>query len=168
MRKEEIIELQDGDRTITFSVKQMSALKLERWMNRALILLAKASGQGKGKLFTMNQLKSFMGESKSKSKDDAAQKIISLIGGLNYEEVEPLWNELLECCQIITDPTKPSMRMALTPSTIEGNIESPITLYKLRIEAAKVNFSFFQGMNSPTTTSPDAITFPKATKTLRR
>ena len=44
MRKEIKINLRDGDKELTFSIKQMSALKLERFINRAVIIIAKSIG----------------------------------------------------------------------------------------------------------------------------
>lgn len=150
MRKEVTIQIEDGERELTFAVRQMPALKLERWINRAVILLARAGGaEIKDMDLTTDGLRNVW---RMVGKDDdaggIAEKVIRTIGGLDYEAAEPLYNELLECCALIPDPAKPGRRMPMTAATIEGNIENPITLYRLRLEAVKVNFSFFQKSES--------------------
>ena len=150
MRKETVIQLEDGDRQLTFAVRQMPALKLERWINRAVILLARAGGaEIKDIDISTDGIRNVWRLIQSdQGGDGLVDKLIRTIGGIDYEQAEPLYNELLECCAFIPEPDKPARRMPLTPQTIEGNIESPLTLYRLRLESARVNFDFFQKSGS--------------------
>lgn len=175
MRKEIKITIKDGDRDLTFSIKQMSALKLERFTNRTVIIIARSIG---GEISKMNfssealsNLQNLLNSSQSglnSSQRGFADKLVQFIGKLDYDAVEPLYNELLSCCKLIPEPSNSLMTMDLTPTTIDANIENPMTLYRLRVEAVKLNFSFFQSvMNSPEEEVKPQITFPKRTKTSR-
>lgn len=175
MRKEIKINIKDGERELTFSIKQMSALKLERFINRAVIIIARSIGGEIGKMDfsseALSNLQNVLNSSESgliSSKSDFADKLVQFIGRLDYDAVEPLYNELLGCCKLIPEPNNPLMTMDLTPTTIEANIESPMTLYRLRVEAVKLNFSFFHNaVNSQQEEVKQAVTFPKRTKTSR-
>lgn len=164
MLKEKIVTLQDGERELTFVVKQMPALKLERFINRTAILIARATGKAYGK----NGINTIIAALSGSDGDSLFDRLVEILGGLDYEEVEPLYNELMECCSIIPDTSNPTFRNACTPQLLDAQIESPMTLYKMRAEAVKVNFSFFtKGKDSPLIPKT-SISFPKLTKTSRR
>ena len=169
MRKEVTVTLQDGERNLTFRIRQMSAWKLERWMFRAAIQISKASGDSVAGLSVEDAQKALKKLTKNQSADSGAQKIVNIIGGLDYGEAEPLLDELLACCKLIPDPSHPMMEMDITEQTAEGQIENPLTLIRLRVEAAKLNFSFFGGALKPRKESAEpVVTIPKATRTSRR
>lgn len=164
MLKEKTITLQDGDNELTVVIKQMSALKLERFINRAAILIARATGKAYGR----DGINTIISALSGSDGDSLFDRLVEILGGLDYEEVEPLYNELMECCSIIPDPSNPTFRNACTPQLLEAQVESPMTLYKMRAEAVKVNFSFFtKGKDFPGTPKT-SISFPKLTKTSRR
>lgn len=174
MRKEIKIHLIDEGRDLLFSIKQMPALQLERFINRAVILLARSAGKNVDGVSAnaITNLQAFLKLSQIENngeESDFSAKLIQLIGQLDYDAVEPLYNELLSCCRLIPDESNQLMTLELTPTIIEANIENPITLYKLRIEAVKVNFSFFQSVeNSPAPEAKVAATFKKRTRTSQR
>lgn len=124
---EKILELKDGtdaegnDRTIRVRIKTMGAYKAEQWMIRAVLAL------GKG----------FDGGLSDIRKDHS--KLISAIAGLDYKTAKPLLDELLACCSLLNG----EQVIQLTESSC-GLIQSPITILRLRLESAKLNFSFFQ------------------------
>lgn len=164
MLKEKTVILRDGDKDLTVVVKQMSALKLERFINRAAILIARATGKAYGRDGINTIITALSGSDENSIFD----RLVEILGGLDYEQVEPLYNELMECCYIIPDPANPSFRNACTPQLLEAQVESPMTLYKMRAEAVKVNFSFFtKGKDFPDI-HKTSISFPKLTKTSRR
>mgnify|MGYP006956375574 CR=1 FL=1 len=175
MRKEIKINLRDGDKELTFSIKQMSALKLERFINRAVIIIAKSIGGEIGKMDfsseSLSNLQKLLNSSQSglnSPQSGFADKLVQFIGKLDYDAVEPLYNELLDCCKLVPEPNNPLMTMDLTPTTVDSHIENPMTLYRLRVEAVKLNFSFFRGvMSSPEEEIKPQVTFPKRTKTSR-
>ena len=170
MRKKITVNIEDGERQLTFSITQMPALKLERFINKAAILLARAAGKnfGETKFPPLNALADVF-KKKEEEEGTGVEKLVTLLGGLDYDEVEPLYNELLSCCKLIPDTSTPGVTLDLNDSVIEGNIESPLTLYKLRIEAAKLNFSFFKtALSSHEKGAKAQITFPKRTKTSQK
>ena len=167
MRKEIKINLRDGDKELTFSIKQMSALKLERFINRAVIIIGKMDFSSE----SLSNLQKLLNSSQSglnSPQSGFADKLVQFIGKLDYDAVEPLYNELLDCCKLVPEPNNPLMTMDLTPTTVDSHIENPMTLYQLRVEAVKLNFSFFRGvMSSPEEEIKPQVTFPKRTKTSR-
>lgn len=173
MRKEVKIHIQDEERDLLFVIKQMPALQLERFINRAVILLARSYG-AKLTNVSANAISNLQSLLKSPqienlaSGSDLHAKIVQLIGQLDYDAVEPIYNELLSCCKLIPDQSNQLMTMELTPTVIDANIENPMTLYRLRIEAAKVNFGFFQNVMNSREPAAKAVTFKKVTKTSQR
>lgn len=169
MREEITVTLQDGERNLTFRIRQMSAWKLERWIFRAVIQIARASGESVSDLSIEDAQTALKKLAKGRDADSGAQKIVNIIGGLDYEEAEPLLDELLGCCKLIPDPSNPLMTMDMTEQTAEGQIESPLTLIRLRVEAAKLNLSFFgDALKSPKGKGAPPITIAKPTRTYRR
>lgn len=175
MRKQETINITEGDRVITFEITQMPALKLEKWIYRAAILIARATGAsvaGDSIKEARAAMKKIQEAAKEKDKEKAKEKedegirwITSVIGGLDFVEAEPLLDELLGCVKLLPSGAGSRITQDMTPQTIEGNIESPLTLMMLRKEALRVNLSFF-GLAKPSDSSrKPSITFRKNTRT---
>ena len=140
MRKDVVIILQDDGRELSFKITQMSAIQQERWINRVVMLLAGSAGLD-------GALDNLQGSLKAGKYED----ILRIFGALKYEEIEPLYNELLECCAHIPDPKNPGFATKLTAGNADSIVGEVKTLYRLRLEALKLNFDFFKGgENSPT------------------
>lgn len=155
MRKEKIVEIMDDGNLLTFKIKQMSAIKQERWINKVLILAAGAnvlSSVFSG--FNINKISNSF-------KDMNLNKFMEMFGKLDYEKVEPLYEELLECCSHIPDKNNLNFATPLNSNNADSIISDFKTLYKLRFEALKLNFSFFNsGAKSPNQKTAD-ITYTK-------
>ena len=155
MRKEKIVEIMDDGNLLTFKIKQMSAIKQERWINKVLILAAGAnvlSSVFSG--FNINKISNSF-------KDMNLNKFMEMFGKLDYEKVEPLYEELLECCSHIPDKNNVNFATPLNSNNADSIISDFKTLYKLRFEALKLNFSFFKnGVKSPNQKTAD-ITYTK-------
>lgn len=142
MRKEAIITLQDTDYKgnpieVSFKVRQMSALQQERWINRVLLLVLK-NGEA------LKSLGTNITDIKSKIEgNNGIENIIGIFRNLEYEQVEPLYDELLTCCSHIPDINQPNMIVPCTTSMIDTVISDYRNLYRLRKEALKINFNFF-------------------------
>lgn len=141
MRKTEIIRLTDDGEERTFRITQMPATKAERWCNRAAFLII---GAGKN----------------VKTDNINLDEIMKLIGSLDYDKVEPLYNELIECCSFVSGNTE----IQCTQDTIDAQITDPMNLYKLRVAALKLNFSFFTNALQSRGLNKDTITFKKNTR----
>ena len=135
MRNEKTIELEDRGNKLTFKIREMSATQLEDWTMRAVLVLAGAGSdipagggvEGIGKYL--------------------ADHGLAAIGNVDYQKAKPLLDEMLGCCYRVID----KMEERVTPQTAEAYIEDMTTLFKLRLEAFKVNFSFFgNGSQQPT------------------
>ena len=64
---------------------------------------------------------------------------LKALANVEYEKAQPLLDELLACCA----RTDAGVEQRCTPDTVDGYIEDVRTLFKLRVEAAKLNFGFF-------------------------
>jgi hypothetical protein len=127
MRQEKRITIEDRGNKLEFVIREMSATQLEDWTMRACLVLAgagsdiPASGgvEGIGKYL--------------------AEHGLAAVGNVNYEKAKPLLDEMLGCCYRVVD----KMEEKVTPETADAYIMDVSTLFKLRLEAFKVNFSFF-------------------------
>ncbi len=170
MRVEKIICLQDLNYNnepieIYFKIQQMSAIKQERWLNRVLFLFL-----GKGSLSEIaSELK---GIKKKIAKDDnqesdnlsGIKQLAALLSNVDYDSVEPLYDELLECCYHIPDINNQNLCVQCNKNNIDSIVSDFRNLYKLRMEVLKLNFSFLaQGGNcqNPQQTQHE-IVFTKA------
>lgn len=155
MRKEKIVEIVDDGNLLTFKIKQMSAIKQERWINKVLILAAGANVLSSVfSNFNINKISNSF-------KDMNLNKFMEMFGQLDYEKVEPLYEELLECCSHIPDKNNVNFATPLNSNNADSIISDFKTLYKLRFEALKLNFSFFKsGAKSPNQKTAD-ITYTK-------
>lgn len=152
MRKENIITIIDDEKELTFKVKQMSALKQERWINRALILLT--GTKSLGSILTGLSLDNVQHKIKNFNFDS----LLDVLGKLEYEKIEPLYNELLECCSYVPNSNNLNFATQLNTSNVDSIIADVKTLYKLRMEALKINFAFFgQGAKSPSRKKADVV-----------
>lgn len=155
MRKEKIVEIMDDGNLLTFKIKQMSAIKQERWINKVLILAAGANVLSSVfSSFNINKISNSF-------KDMNLNKFMEMFGKLDYEKVEPLYEELLECCSHIPDKNNVNFATPLNSNNADSIISDFKTLYKLRFEVLKLNFSFFKsGAKSPNQKTAD-ITYTK-------
>lgn len=150
MRKEKVIEILDDGNLLTFKIKQMSAIKQERWINKVFILVAGSNTLSS--VFSVFNLNKVANDFKNMD----LNKFMSMFGKLDYEKVEPLYNELLECCSHVPDKNNINFATPLNANNADSIISSVGTLYKLRIEALKLNFSFFyKGAKSPNQKTAD-------------
>ena len=135
MRNEKTIELEDRGNKLTFKIREMSATQLEDWTMRAVLVLAGAGSdipagggvEGIGKYL--------------------AEHGLAAIGNVDYAKAKPLLDEMLGCCFRVVD----RMEEKVTPETADAYISDMSTLFKLRVEAMKLNFSSLWGGSQPST-----------------
>ncbi len=137
MRREQEIILQDRGKEIVFRIKEMSALQLEKWLMRALLALCKSRH--------VNKEENSNNTNKSKVLIDALfdGRFLEVFCNADFEEIEPLLDELLTCVQRRVD----NGYMQVNSSTIESYVEDVRTLFELRMEVLKFNLDFLLEMN---------------------
>ena len=135
MRQEKRITIEDRGGKLEFVVREMSATQLEDWTMRAVLVLA-----GAGSDIPANGGVEGIGKY-------LAEHGLAAIGAVDYAKAKPLLDEMLACCSRVVD----KMEEKVTPETADAYIMDMSTLFKLRLEAFKVNFSFF-GNGSPSAT----------------
>ena len=137
MRKTKEVTITDRGKPLTFKITEMSATQLEDWTMRAVLVLAGAGsdipagggGEGIGKYL--------------------AEHGLAAIGAVDYAKAKPLLDDMLGCASRVVDRVEEKV----TPETADAYIEDMSTLVKLRMEALKLNFSFFG--NGGQSTSPE-------------
>lgn len=125
-RKEKIIKIEDRGQELTFKIKEMSAIQLESWIMRVLLLLASAGVEvpDGANLQSVGQY--------------LVKKGPSILGGLDYDKAKPLLDELLACCSRVIDRVEEKC----TPESVDGYIQDVKTIFTLRAEAIKLNLGF--------------------------
>jgi predicted glycoside hydrolase/deacetylase ChbG (UPF0249 family) len=122
-RKEKIIDIQDREQLLTFKIKEMPATKMESWLFRAASLLASAWKQ------------TMAGAAPTNFDNISLESKLSILGEIDYEKAEPLLNELLSCCSRMVE----KVEERCTPQSVDNYILDVSTLFKLRLEAVKLN-----------------------------
>ena len=123
MRKEIEIKIEAGrDAGKVFKIEEMPAVQMDRWVTRALCMLGR-SGSG---------LSAIGGST--------MEELLQAFSKLDFKDSEPLLNELLACCSFKKDGTLVKME----GSMIDSVIEDWTTIFKLRIEALKLNLGFLE------------------------
>lgn len=118
MRKESIVRLDDDGEQKEFKIRQMSASRGERFFYQLILLLG--------------------ADTKMEMFEDP-NTIFAALASQPYDKVQVLLDEMLSCVSRVTD----GIETQLTPDNVDGFVESPITLFKLRAEVFKAN-NFFQ------------------------
>ena len=123
MRKEVEIKIEAGrDAGKVFKVEEMPAVQMDRWVTRALCMLGR-SGSG---------LSAIGGST--------MEELLQAFSKLDFKDSEPLLEELLACCSFKKDGTLVKM----SGSMVDSVIEDWTTIFKLRIEALKLNLGFLE------------------------
>lgn len=125
-RKEITVDIQDRDQLLTFKIKEMPATRLESWIIRALLLIA-GSGAQVPDGTDIKAAGAFL-----------AEKGLAALGNLDFEKARPLLDDLLGCCSVTID----RLEKRLTPAIVDDHIQDVTTLFKLRMEAIKLNLDF--------------------------
>lgn len=131
MRKTVKIQLVDDGQALEFEITQMAATQKQSWILRTALLLAQGAGKMDIEFQTDINFKWLMDELKKKG--------LAVFNGISYEKVQPLLDDLLACCSYVNG----AARFQCSPATIDGYITGVTTLFRLQVEAFKVNFPDF-------------------------
>lgn len=122
-RKEIELKIEDGrDAGKVFKITELPAVQMDKWTTRALLLLGK-SGMNIGALSRMT-----------------VPDILAALSKADYDETEKLLEVMLESCSFEKDGVSVSMKGAMVDSVIE----EWTTIFKLRVEAIKLNLGFLE------------------------
>ena len=127
-RKEKIITIQDREQELTFKIREMSATRLESWIIRTLLLVA-ASGAEVG-----------VNTDIGKAGEYLAEHGLAALGHVEFEKAEPLLDELLGCCSRMVE----NVEERCTPQSMDGYVQDVATLFRLKLEAIKLNLGFIK------------------------
>lgn len=134
MRKEltVTIESEDAgnrDRGKAFHITEMSARKAEQWADRAFLALSHSAISLPPGIEKMGM--------------EGIFRIARLVGNVQFVELKPLMDELMECVKFIPDGKNPNIMFPLMQNDIEGDhIEEVSTRQFLRSEVMKLHTNF--------------------------
>ncbi len=138
-RKTVDIQIDDRGNKLDFVIEEMPATQLERWITRAVICV---SGSANTDISSVGGL--------SQAGDMLAGRglgvLTAMLNTLDYDKVAPLLDEMLACCYRKVDG---GVRMRCTPALLDGFVEDVSTIFKLRMEAIKLNLGFLAAEDGP-------------------
>ena len=133
MLEHRIITIETGrDAGKVYKVTEMPASKLEKWAARALLALF--AGDVPADVVQM---------ARGSNAAALVGNVMSGLGSLRWEDVEPLYDELLTCVARVPDPGRPEVVVPLVPANIDAHVQDVTTLWRLRAEALELCFGFF-------------------------
>ena len=121
----------DGGKT--FRVREMSALQLEKWAARALIAIFGSQADIPPELAEAAQ---------SSNTVALAQAGMRCLSGLDWEKVEPLYDELLRQVDRVPDIDRPEAVVRLHNGNADAHVASAGTLLRLRAEVVALCLGF--------------------------
>lgn len=128
------VPAQEGNRDAgkRFLIEEMPATRAERWAMRALLALM-------GNNVDLGDVKPEHGMAGLMSAG------VHKLAALDWETVQPLYDELLECVYALPKPDNEAVRVRLTPAQTDSQIEEVTTLLRLRAEALGLHLGFSVG-----------------------
>lgn len=148
MRREKRVTIQDRGRNLTFVICEMASTQLESWVIRCLLLFVKAGiGSGIGNSAGLEKMAQEVREGNYEQAMSyiSTQGLSALLSKVNYEDAAPLLDELLGCCSRVVD----GITQPCTDGTIDSYVFDFRTIFKLRVEAFKLNCGFFMEEAAP-------------------
>lgn len=123
-----VIAAEGRDQGKMFVLTEMSAMKAERWGIRAAMAMSRANLDIDPQLLASGL---------------AGIAVVGLKGlsGAQFNELEPLLDELMTCVQVVPEPKRPEVRRPV----IEDDFEEISTVLKIRYEV----FSLITGFSVP-------------------
>lgn len=125
-RKETIIDIQDREQLLTFKIREMPASKLESWIMRSLLLL------------TASNVQVPAGSDANAAGAFLLEHGLTALGNVEFEKAQPLLDDLLSCCSRVVE----NIEERCTPQSVDAYILDVKTLFRLRMEAFKLNLGF--------------------------
>src|SRR5216684_1039937 len=131
MRKNKVIQITDEgrDKGRCYLLTEMSAAQAEKWAFRALLIAAQSGADIPDAVRNAG----FAGV--------AIMGIQTILGGVQFAQIEPLLDEMFRCVQFIPDINN----QILTRPLIEDDIEEVPTRVKLRMEVFNLHINFSIG-----------------------
>lgn len=123
MRRTKEIKIEEGrDAGKVFVITEMPALQMDKWATRALNAIGKNQSGGVLALLALG-----------------VPELINSFLQADYDKIEPLMQEMLQCCSFKKDGTT----VVLNEDFVNEIVEDWNTITNLRIEAIKLNLGFF-------------------------
>lgn len=136
-RKDKTVTIKDRDKELTFKIKEMPALKAEKWKIRAIMLLLSSNIEMPAGSSIEEGISQFMA--------GGAEKLFKALSNVDVDKAIDLFDEMLYSCVKLSIQ---GIETDINEDVLNNNIEDSSTLTKLRIECLKLHFDFLaEGMN---------------------
>lgn len=149
MRKTAIITIsaEGRDSGKVFVLKEMPATKAEKWAVRAFFALNRAGIEIPEDIVQMGLA-------------GIAMIGFKMLGSVQFEDAEPLLDEIMGCVSIMPDPKRPDVVRPLVDRGTDGDdIEEVPTRFHLRMEVFTLHTGFtFADVRSKLTSAPATVT----------
>lgn len=122
-RKEVIVGIIDGESEKQFRIRQMPHTQLEAWLGRALFAVGASE----------------LPDGVSLESANLSNVGMKMLSGVSFDKVKPLYDEMLTCVAIVENGNF----IELSVKNADQYIDAMPTLFKLRMEAMKLNLDFF-------------------------
>lgn len=119
MRSPKTVHLKDFNKDLTFKITPLSATRAEDLLLRICLLSGKNLDLDSSSL--------------------GGKEVLKALISASPKEAKEILDELLFCCARVEGNTE----IPVSYADLDGYIENPLTISKLRIESIKVNFGFF-------------------------
>lgn len=136
IKTKEVVITEGSDEGKTFVVSQMPLLQGDRWANRAALAILRSG-------VDVSELKGIEDGSFTGLMDIAGivNVVLKALGGIDEHTAQQLLDELMSVVKVKLPDG--STRSVIAPTdTTSGDISEISTLWKIRIEAIKVNLDF--------------------------
>lgn len=128
--KELTIEADGRDKGKLFIITELPAVQAERLGRRALMAIGKS-----GVTFDVDELQSGL-----QGIAALASTGLRALAGVDFDQFEPLMDEMLTCVEMVPDPAVPTRRLGF-PLFLD-QIEEPRTILTLRDEVVNLHLGF--------------------------
>lgn len=136
------IDVQDGENTLTILMTKMDCLAASDWKIRLGVMVAKAGVRYSGgkKTPTADEIITDALEKKE------GEEFFLQLPSLQIEDIQTLLTRMILTCQIVREDSKTgkTVHLNMTEQNIRANIRTAECLWKIRWEAIRYNFGFFE------------------------
>lgn len=142
LKTKTVVITNDGrDKGKYFLITEMSAMRAEKWAIRVFLSMAHAGVKVPPEIVSAGMA-------------GLAVWGLESLTGVEYNELEPLLDEMMTCVQIVPTPSRPEVVRPL----LENDVMEVSTLVQLRAEVFQLHVNFsLAGLKSLLTSAPASI-----------
>ena len=143
------IEIDNGGETLTVQLTKLDCLAASDWLMRLGVTISKAGirySGGKQKKANMETANAEEAITEMLEKEESGGEVFFQLPSLQIEDIQTLLTRMMLTCEIVReDPVShKTVPIKMTEQNIRANIKTLECLWRVRWEAIKYNFGFFE------------------------